>query len=399
MDLIDQTNTNSQETQTLQALSWKIFLYVLAMLFGLQLLIAVNSVLTSYWGSIVERNSNPNFHFTHWLHAFSITEFAWLIVVPVLSWLVADLRCTWWTLLPRVAAVLATILFIRMFVINPIDNMIVFATIRDPVLLTYWESLRSVLASFLDAPWFGGFYFLSSSVIHLVYLLGIGFAVRYWIQMQHKTQLMVQLKRNLAELKYDALCSRLQPHFLFNSLNTISALSLTDPQAVRDVVGRLGSLLKVSLNAVDQPEIELQREYELVADYLEIQKARFGERLQFDLQIEPSLSNTLIPAFLLQPLVENSVKHGLQQNTDDDEQPTHIQVISRRTDGTIQISVVDNGVELNPDQQTLSENFGLKLTRSRLKQIYHDRADIQMAANPARGFTVDITLPYKPATE
>jgi len=171
--------------------------------------------------------------------------------------------------------------------------------------------------------------------------------------------------RAAAEARQEALSGRLQPHFLFNALNTISAAVHDNPAAADQMIGHLGDLLRRSLRASDQPEFALSDEIEVLRAYLAIIGARFGDRVRVDLQVDPAADFVAVPAFLLQPLVENAVRHG-----SGGDQTSAISVRIERQDADVFISIENemSGVARgDPIPGT-----GLATTRDRLRALYGD---------------------------
>src|SRR5262249_25637526 len=146
------------------------------------------------------------------------------------------------------------------------------------------------------------------------------------------------LEGQLARAQLDALRSQLRPHFLFNTLNAISVLATEDPERARHMVVRLGSLLRRSLDE-EEHEVPLRQELVFLDDYLDIQRARFGDRLVVSLEVDARAAEARVPVLLLQPLVENAIEHGWPEK----DVTTTIALHATRTDGVLRLSVEDNG--------------------------------------------------------
>jgi two-component system, LytTR family, sensor kinase len=202
------------------------------------------------------------------------------------------------------------------------------------------------------------------------------------------------LEGELARSQLDALRSQLRPHFLFNTLNAISVLTVEDPDKARRMVVRLGSLLRRSLDE-EEHQIPLQQELTFLDDYLDIQRVRFGDRLVVTLTIDPAAADARVPVLMLQPLVENAIEHGAPEK----DATTSIALRAHRGPDTLRLSIEDNGPGLDRAAQK-REGIGLTNTRERLRKLYGDRAriDFQPAdhGNGTTGTRVDITIPLSP---
>ncbi|MGD0830495.1 MAG: histidine kinase [Terracidiphilus sp.] len=166
----------------------------------------------------------------------------------------------------------------------------------------------------------------------------------------------------LAEAQLSALESRIHPHFLFNTLNSIAALIPRDPQLAEDTVGKLASLLRFSLNANRSGLVPLGQEIKIVRDYLEIEKTRFGQRLQYEISVPSALDNIKIPPLSLQSLVENSVKHVASQRR----QGATIQIAASKDHNRLRLEVRDNGPGFSLNAITPDHGLGNLIGRLEL---------------------------------
>jgi len=207
-----------------------------------------------------------------------------------------------------------------------------------------------------------------------------------------------QLESSLHQAELDVLRMRLDPHFLFNSLQNISVLTLQDPQTGSRMLTKLGDLLRVSLRRDGAPETTLQAEVALTGAYLAIEQMRFGDRLSSLVDLAPGTEDALVPSFLLQPLVENAIRHGLQ-----DIRGRGIIAIRSRIDGySLVLTVADNGTGLPPAPVEGREvGIGLGATCERLARLYPGEHTFSMHPLPEGGTEVRITLPlrFEPAQE
>ena len=195
------------------------------------------------------------------------------------------------------------------------------------------------------------------------------------------------VRGQLAEARLESLRLQLRPHFLFNALNTASAVLEENPRRARRIIGQLGELLRASLRSDARHLVTLREEIALVAAYLEIEGERFGDRLSYTLDVSPDSRDVLVPSFLLQPLVENAVRHGIAPR----EGPGHITVRTARHDDHVEIHVEDNGVGLVGP--SLSEGIGLGNTRRRLRELFPEAADLTLQPRPGGGLDVRVQVP------
>jgi two-component system, LytTR family, sensor kinase len=221
----------------------------------------------------------------------------------------------------------------------------------------------------------------------------IAHAVLYYTRYREREIRAAQLQAQLSDAKLLALKSQLQPHFLFNTLHSISSLMLRDVQSADTMIARLSDLLRMSLEDEGQHLISLKRELDFTQAYLDIEKIRFGERLTVVFNVPPEALDVLVPHLLLQPLVENSIKHGISKRSAAGE----IIVGARLNRGTLDLMVRDNGSgNTKPGVPgALDSGLGLKGTRERLRTLYGDdqRLDINFLAEGA--VEVTISLPFR----
>lgn len=202
------------------------------------------------------------------------------------------------------------------------------------------------------------------------------------------------LERRLTEARLQSLRAQLNPHFLFNALNTISAFTETSPQTARRLMGQLGDLLRASLTHAARPLVSLGEELTFLDDYLAIELARFEGRLTVSVEADDELLATQVPSFLLQPLVENAIRHGIAPRMSGG----HIDVSATRNGTALKLRVRDNGVGL-PADWTLERDggIGLKNAASRLQHLYRRDNLLRVSPAAAGGVDVQIDLPLRAA--
>jgi sensor histidine kinase YesM len=209
--------------------------------------------------------------------------------------------------------------------------------------------------------------------------------------LEAKRQEELRARQMAAEARLSSLESRVRPHFLFNTLNSISELVHEDPVRAEKLIDDLSSLLRSSLDSSHQPAVRLGDELRLVENYLSIERARFGDRVRSHLDVPEALLNAAIPPFSLQPLVENSVKHAVAHQTDG----ARIVITAARNGDALSIAVEDDGPGFV--DADLPAGHGLETLRSRLETLYGSRASVRAARQEARTI-VTLTLPFSEVT-
>ena len=201
------------------------------------------------------------------------------------------------------------------------------------------------------------------------------------------------LERRLVESRLQSLRAQLQPHFLFNALNTISAFTETDPQTARRLMGQLGDLLRASLTHANRPLVSLSEELTFLDDYLAIESARFEGRISVSVKADDDLLNVLVPSFVFQPLVENAIRHGVAPRV----AGGRVEVTAARTGSTLTLRVRDDGVGLPPGWQFEHHaGVGLRNVAARLEHLYGREHLLRVMPHGASGVEVHIELPLRP---
>ena len=232
----------------------------------------------------------------------------------------------------------------------------------------------------------------TSFPICIVITLVVGLSITSYETLRHRlqsatlelrTRQMEQERANklLVEARLSSLESRIHPHFLFNTLNSIASLIPTDPQHAEDTVGKLASLLRFSLNANHGSLVTLAQELKIVRDYLEIESTRFGPRLRYKIAVPESLNNMKVPPLALQTLVENSVKHVVAQRSEG----AAIQINGITLSNRIQLEVIDDGPGYSLAE--ISPEHGLGNLSARLQLLYEDRGELDVSRKDDRTLT------------
>ncbi len=202
-----------------------------------------------------------------------------------------------------------------------------------------------------------------------------------------------QLEASLAQARLQALTLQLQPHFLFNALNAISALMHRDVDAADRMVARLSEMLRLSLDTAGDQEVTLRRELELLQPYLEIEQIRFGDRLALKMEIEPDALDAHVPCLLLQPLIENAIRHGVGARP----AGGRVEVSARRRNGQLELNVADNGPGLVASANGVKRGIGLSNTQARLAQLYGADHRFELSEAAGGGFEVGVCVPFRSA--
>ncbi len=213
-------------------------------------------------------------------------------------------------------------------------------------------------------------------------------AVLYRLRVR-RLEVRERLRTALVEAQLDALQFQLRPHFLFNTLNSILPLVGKDPDRARQMVVRLGDLLRVSLRSEDTPVISLEEEIAILEKYLSIEQVRFRDRLEVTIAIDPEAADASVPSFLLQPLVENAIKHGLPGR----DGRGRITVTARVEGGELAVTVADNGPGPRASAIDTSGGIGLRNTRRRLEALYPGRHRLELVAGADGGAELKVRIP------
>jgi two-component system, LytTR family, sensor kinase len=206
---------------------------------------------------------------------------------------------------------------------------------------------------------------------------------------------LAQLNAKLAQAQLSALRRQIEPHFLFNALNSIAGLIRENKsnEAITMLVS-LSDFLRRTLSESNRQEVALSEELDFVKQYLATQKVRFAERLQLSVDVPVELQDAAIPDLILQPLVENAIKHGIAKR----KEGGSVRIAATSQDKQLRISISNDGPSLAPDWEVASTGVGLANVRARLKALYGDAASFAMNARSLGGVEVAITVPLRSAT-
>ena len=235
-------------------------------------------------------------------------------------------------------------------------------------------------------------------VTYILFTIGVSSALLYFFIARGRDQLRLRqianAQRDASEAQLKLLESQLEPHMLFNTLANLRALIGIDPPRAQAMLDQLIAFLRATLSASREPFHPLAAEFARISDYLELMQTRMGPRLQTRLHLPAELASMPVPPLLLQPLVENAIKHGLEPHVDGG----RIEVSAERVDGDVLLSVRDTGAGLATSAAgavPASTRFGLDQVRQRLASVYGGAASLQLAAaaDPAGGTLATVRLP------
>ena len=340
---------------------WALWVAVFA---GWTLLVIVFAVSSSLTYALTYQP--PRWRYTMTMAA---TEwYVWAALTPLVAWLSWRLRVSrsrWWRIL-ALALIGIPIAFIKVTVTRA------------------WRGISEG----------GGAYFqITDLAVHyLIFwgIVGITHAWLYYREVQDRELRTSQLEAQLAQTRLQMLSMQLQPHFLFNTLNTIAELMHQRPEAAERMIGGLSHLLRETLHAGLVDRVPIKQELSLLECYVDIQRARFGDRLNVNILVEPGATDALVPSLLLQPLVENSIKHGIGARAG----AGYIAIVIARTGRRVAIEIQDDGCGFGA--APVKEGIGLGNCRSRLQALYGEgNYRLTIANRHGGGAMVRVELPLE----
>jgi len=327
----------------------------------------------------------PEFGTSHWhdeIRIYLAQFWVWGALTPAIVWLDRQLPYAGAAVGRRLAAhIVASIIFTEIY-------FYLFTTMRALMGVAPWSSLR---ISQLFSPAVIGWQ-IWCWLIYWVILGGIQ-AYQYYQRYMNSELRLERLEHSFSEARLNALRMQLDPHFLFNALNTISSHVERDPKLTRRMIEHLGDLLRMSLESKDRQEVPLAEELAFLEHYLEIQKIRFGDQLRVVMDVAPEVKYAAVPSMFIQPLVENAIRHGISRRASGGTLVVRAKPLGDR----LEIRVLDDGVGL-PLSWTLedSEGLGLSITRQRIAGIHPNGTSRFVVKNRAEGGTeVEVSLPLR----
>lgn len=299
----------------------------------------------------------------------------------------------------------------------PIGFLVATAHLAVYVCL-YWglDGFRAnLLGSFSELFKFYFYRFLPTDLFVYSVIVVIVHAFDFYRKYREGELKASELRAQLAQAQLQALKMQLHPHFLFNTLNAISELVYKDREAAEQMITQLSDMLRLSLDKVGVQEVSLEQELDFLRKYLEIEQTRFQERLKVEMRIDPSALDASVPNMILQPIVENAVRHGIAPRATGG----RIEICARREDGFLRLDVSDDGYGLSPqasvgaeavgvraavgetsdaevsDIDTSKGGLGLWNTRERLRRMYGASHRFELRSQPGLGLTVSLEIPFR----
>jgi two-component sensor histidine kinase len=225
-------------------------------------------------------------------------------------------------------------------------------------------------------------------------LMGLAYGLENLRRLRDRDVQAAQLGERLAQARLEALKMQIQPHFLFNTLHTISELIHEDPDAAERMLTRLGDLLRLTVDNAQSHEVSLAQEMEFLEAYLEIQRTRFSDRLEVLVNVADDTREAMVPNLVLQPLVENAIRHGAASTGG----LGRILVKAVRVDGRLRMEVHDNGAgPRTAERPRTRQGVGVKNTRARLEQMYGADGRLELSHCPIGGTVAAVEIPYRSA--
>jgi len=312
----------------------------------------------------------------------SIYAYIWAALTPFILWLARGFPIERWKWIRSLLLHFGASLLIG-FGTRVLHDLMLFSLVADS------SGKLSISRLLMNV------YFMTDYGVMIYWLiLLISYAFDYQRRYREGEVRATRLEAQLAQAQLQALKMQLHPHFLFNTLHSISALVHKDANAADRMIARLGDFLRLTLENSGAQEVSLSQEIEFLKCYLEIERIRFEDRLTVQMQIEPQTLDARLPNLILQPIVENAIRHGIAPRTSSG----RIEIEARRLNGTLQVQVTDNGPGLASDSNSgtiVKEGVGLANTQARLKQLYGDRHRLDLANTARGGLTVTLEIPFR----
>jgi two-component system LytT family sensor kinase len=341
------------------------------------LLVFLAGTLTGLYFAIQARYNPLIVPHVPWARALGINltyYWLWALSTPIVVWLARRFRFEsgGWTTSFLVHVAASAIITALHIVIS--EAILTAAGVRDS--FNVWSSFLLNFQSSLPTYWL---------------ILCAWLAFDYYVKYRDRELRGAQLAGELSRAQLQALKMQLKPHFLFNTLNSISSLMYSDVDAADAMLARLSDFLRLTLDREPDQEVTLAEELEFVRRYLEIEKIRFEDRLLVRLDVAPGIENASVPTLALQPLVENAIHHGIASRP----AGGSIVIAARRDAEQLHISVTDDGIGLveHADVQP-RERIGLANTRARLERLYGAAQRFTFGASPGGGCVVEMVIPF-----
>jgi two-component system, LytTR family, sensor kinase len=318
----------------------------------------------------------------------------WAVLSPLILWLTRRFPISSERKLQRfgihlLAGSLISFLHLVLFsILFWLQAKVVLAfSLKKPFLETVLVQIPEILKKSGEDP-----FLVFKSIFTLDFHVGI---LVYWgIVMSYlaieSSRRASRLETQLAQAQLEALKMQLHPHFLFNTLNSISALLHQDPEAADEMIGELGDFLRLTLGNPGAQEVTLQEELKFLKSYLEIERVRLQNRLTALFEVEEDILNAQVPNLILQPIIENAIRYAVSPKIG----PGRIEIRARRRNGRLEMEVIDDGPGMIQGSSA-KQGIGLSNTRQRLQQMYGSNHDFRLRNLPEGGFEVHLEIPYR----
>jgi LytS/YehU family sensor histidine kinase len=225
-----------------------------------------------------------------------------------------------------------------------------------------------------------------AGMMQYILLILVYYVIMYYHNFREKITRETALEANIKSAELNALKSQINPHFLFNSLNSISALTLDSPEKARDMVQKLSDFLRDSISQMDDRRRRFEEEMTHISHYLDIEKVRFGERMIVEMDVAKKCDDAVVPHMIIQPLVENAIKHGVGESTE----KVNLKIVADCFHGYLKVQVENN---FDPEYQNKAgTGIGMDNIRKRLELIY-SREDLMSVATDNNIFRVTLNFP------
>ncbi|MFB3132830.1 MAG: sensor histidine kinase [Rhodothermales bacterium] len=263
--------------------------------------------------------------------------------------------------------------------------------VAGQVAAMYTPLFDHIHSDFLDALSYHIITSIDTNILVYGLIAGIAHAFTYYQRYRQRELKAVQLESELARARLQALKTQLHPHFLFNTLHSISTLMYRDVRAADRMLARLSELLRLTLESSDAQEVPLRDEVAFLEKYLHIEQIRLGDRLTVAFDVDPAVEDALVPNLVLQPLVENAVKHGIAPRS----APGRIEIHAWAENGHLRLRVADDGLGMSDAPASAGTGIGLANVQARLEHLYGEAHRLRLRPAQPTGLIVDVTLPLR----
>lgn len=328
----------------------------------------------------------------HYLLAWLLGVYIWALLTPAILWLGRQLPVERGNWLRRI--VLHLLLGAGFSAFELVLESVSYTSLH--LFPAVMKDVRGTFEFLLVRGFHGG-------ILNYWIVLGVQSGVLYYRRYQERSQEVLQVELRASELQsqlvsaqLNALKMQLQPHFLFNTLNAITVLVRQQKSKdAEQMLGHLSDLLRGVLEDVDAQEVSLRRELEYLQLYLAIEQVRFADRLRVEISTDPASEEASVPQLILQPIVENAIRHGIGRSSS----AGRILISASKINGTVELRVQDDGPGISPSDSSDDQGIGLANTRARLQQLYGQQARLEIENGDGCGVIVTMNLPFVPATQ